>query len=157
MSSGARRRHSPAGPAVIACRRRYHCPAFGCLVDRSRDCSRLGARGHCMPALLSLPCRRLLFHLVTPGLISVPLQCPAFSRLRASRLRSPNHRTFGAAMAASRLFLNKDIEGALPLARARVKRRLCRRRPKRSPRSSALLSRYRLSMMWHTLVQTRFS
>lgn len=28
------------GLAVIACRRRCHCPAFGCLVNRSRDCSR---------------------------------------------------------------------------------------------------------------------
>ncbi|MHC2282123.1 hypothetical protein ACVME8_008766 [Bradyrhizobium diazoefficiens] len=30
----ARRRHSLAGPAVIACRRRYHCPAFGCRFNR---------------------------------------------------------------------------------------------------------------------------
>ena len=33
------------GAAGIACRRRYHCPERGCLVNRSRDCSRLGARG----------------------------------------------------------------------------------------------------------------
>src|SRR5258705_10686754 len=26
------------GPAVISCRRRYHCPSFGCLLNRSRDC-----------------------------------------------------------------------------------------------------------------------
>ena len=37
------------GAAGIACRRRYHCPERGCLVNRSRDCSRLGARGHFMP------------------------------------------------------------------------------------------------------------
>ncbi|MGY4421956.1 hypothetical protein ACVWY2_004405 [Bradyrhizobium sp. JR6.1] len=75
-----------SGPAVIACPRRYHCP-----------------------------CRRLLFNLVTPGLISLPLQCPAFSRLRASRLRSPNHRTLGAAMAAARLFSRiKTLKGRCP-------------------------------------------
>ncbi len=43
------------------CRRRYHCPERGCLLNRSRDCSRLGARGHLMPASLSLPLRRLPF------------------------------------------------------------------------------------------------
>jgi hypothetical protein len=47
------------GAAVIACRRRYHCPERGCLLNRSRNCSRLVARGHCMPASLSLPLRRL--------------------------------------------------------------------------------------------------
>jgi hypothetical protein len=47
------------GAAGIACRRRYHCPERGCLFSRSRDCSRLGAHGHCMPASLSLPLRRL--------------------------------------------------------------------------------------------------
>jgi len=26
------------GPAVISFRRRYHCPSFGCLFNRSRDC-----------------------------------------------------------------------------------------------------------------------
>lgn len=49
------------GAAGIACRRRYHCPERGCLFNRSRDCSRLGARGHFMPASLSLPLRRLPF------------------------------------------------------------------------------------------------
>src|ERR1700710_972077 len=28
------------GPAVISFRRRYHCPSFGCLFYRSRDCTR---------------------------------------------------------------------------------------------------------------------
>ena len=28
------------GPAVISFRRRYHCPSFGCLLNRSRDCTR---------------------------------------------------------------------------------------------------------------------
>ena len=28
------------GAAVISCRRRYHCPERGCLVNRSRDCTR---------------------------------------------------------------------------------------------------------------------
>jgi hypothetical protein len=61
----ARRCRSPEalalGAAVMACRRRYHCPERGCLLNRSRDCSRLVARGHCMPASLSLPLRRLPF------------------------------------------------------------------------------------------------
>ena len=47
------------GAAGIPCRRRYHCPERGCLFNRSRDCSLLGARGHFMPASLSLPFRRL--------------------------------------------------------------------------------------------------
>ena len=34
----ARRRHSHEGPA--ASRRRYHCPSRGCLVNRSRNCTR---------------------------------------------------------------------------------------------------------------------
>jgi hypothetical protein len=49
------------GAAVIACRRRYHCPERGCLLNRSRDCSRLVARGHCMPASLSLSARLVRF------------------------------------------------------------------------------------------------
>jgi hypothetical protein len=28
------------GPAVISFRCRYHCPSFGCLLNRSRDCTR---------------------------------------------------------------------------------------------------------------------
>ena len=38
--SVARRRPSLSGPAVISFRRRYHCPALGCLFNRSRDCTR---------------------------------------------------------------------------------------------------------------------
>jgi len=34
----ARRRHSREGPAAL--RRRYHCPSRGCLVNRSRNCTR---------------------------------------------------------------------------------------------------------------------
>jgi Nucleotidyl transferase AbiEii toxin, Type IV TA system len=56
-----------AGPAVIACRRRYHCPAFGCLLNRSRDCTRSGVpplRVGAMLTLLRVPL--LILSLLSP-------------------------------------------------------------------------------------------
>jgi len=50
------------GPAVISFRRRYHCPSFGCLLNRSRDCTRsrvppLSRRRYAdPPAGASFPC-----------------------------------------------------------------------------------------------------
>jgi Nucleotidyl transferase AbiEii toxin, Type IV TA system len=43
-----------AGPAVIACRRRYHCPAFGCLLNGSRDCTWSGVPPLRVAAMLTL-------------------------------------------------------------------------------------------------------
>lgn len=47
------------GPAVISFRRRYHCPSFGCLLNRSRDCT----RSRVPP---SFSCRRR-YHCPAPG------------------------------------------------------------------------------------------
>jgi len=46
------------------------------------------------------------------------------------------------------MLLSLENYGALPLARARVKRRPCLRRLERSPRSSALLSSRSLQNAW---------
>jgi Nucleotidyl transferase AbiEii toxin, Type IV TA system len=56
-----------AGPAVIACRRRYHCPAFGCLLNGSRDCTWSGVpplRVGAMLTLLRVPL--LILSLLSP-------------------------------------------------------------------------------------------
>ena len=73
------------GPAVISFRRRYHCPSFGCLLNRSRDCTRsrvppLSRRRYAdPPAGASFSCLRF-----APAL-SLPLCEAAFHRKSGGR------------------------------------------------------------------------
>ena len=57
------------GAAVISCRRRYHCPERGCLVNRSHDCT----RSRVPPS----------FHAGVA--ITAPRRVPSFASLRALR------------------------------------------------------------------------
>jgi hypothetical protein len=73
------------GPAVMPCRRRYHCPSFGCLLNRSRDCTRSRVPPLRVGAMLTL--LRVPFSLAGASLrrFSLPLCEAAFHRKSGGR------------------------------------------------------------------------
>ena len=85
------------GPAVISFRRRYHCPSFGCLLNRSRDCTRsrvppLSRRRYAdPPAGASFSCLRF-----------APFGLPSLLRKKAELPRKPfSQRIYGVTVAGS--------------------------------------------------------
>ena len=85
------------GPAVISFRRRYHCPSFGCLLNRSRDCTRsrvppLSRRRYAdPPAGASFSCLRF-----------APFGLPSLLRKKAALPRKPfSQRIYGVTVAGS--------------------------------------------------------
>jgi hypothetical protein len=95
-------------PAVISCRRRYHCPSRGCLVNRSRDCTRSRVPPLRVGAILTL------------------LRVPLFAFIIVWH-----------SACATRTDPLK-AKGRCPSRAPGWSTGSCRRRPERSPRSSAL-------------------
>jgi hypothetical protein len=79
------------GPAVISFRRRYHCPSFGCLLNRSRDCTRsrvpplrVGAMLTLLRVPLSAACASLRRYLAFPARLAVGCAEARFAGLHPS-------------------------------------------------------------------------
>jgi hypothetical protein len=97
------------GPRRHACRRRYHCPAFGCLLNRSRDCtrSRVPPSFHA-GAVITAPRRVPLL-----PLLSAPSGLPSLMRKKAALQR----KQFSQRIAAS-----PSLKVAASILRARADR-----------------------------------
>jgi hypothetical protein len=95
------------GPAVISFRRRYHCPSFGCLLNRSRDCtrSRVPPSFHA-GVVITAPRRVPLL-----PLLSAPFGLPSLMRKKAELQR----KQFSQRIAAS-----PSLKVAASILRARA-------------------------------------
>ena len=93
------------GAAVISCRRRYHCPERGCLVNRSRDCTRSRVPPSFHAGVAITAPRRVPLHL--PPLRSAPFGLSSRTRKTAA-LKPISQRICGITVADS------ESAGGLP-------------------------------------------